>query len=76
MAGAGNRGPTTAISKTKEPETFAENVQVAKEGGSVAQSARLDIEQRIGRTVISSANASNKAAPEVEAVPVLPKPKK
>lgn len=28
---------TTAISKSKEPETFSENLQVAKEGGSVAK---------------------------------------
>ena len=56
---------TTAISKSREPESFAQNVQVAKEGGSVAKHARTDIEQRIGASVISSANAKDKNALEV-----------
>ncbi len=56
---------TTAISKTKEPETFAQNVQVAKEGGAVARNARTDIERRIGASVISEANAKDKKALDV-----------
>ena len=56
---------TTAISKSREPEGFAQNVQVAKEGASVATHARTDIEQRIGASVISSANAKDKNALEV-----------
>ena len=31
---------TTALSKSKQPETFRENVAVAREGGSVAKSTR------------------------------------
>ena len=57
---------TTAISKSKEPETFSENLSVAKEGGSVAKNARTDIEKRIGRSVISPLNASDKPALEVK----------
>ncbi len=57
---------TTAISKSKEPETFNENLQVAKEGGTVAKNARTDIESRIGKKVISPLNAGNKAALEIE----------
>ena len=34
---------TTAISKSKEPETFSENLQAAKEGGTVAKNARTMI---------------------------------
>ena len=57
---------TTAISKSKEPETFGENLSVAKEGGSVARNARNDIEKRIGKSVISPLNASDKPALEVK----------
>ena len=56
---------TTAISKTKEPETFRQNISIAKEGGYVAKNARSDIEKRIGKTVISPLNASDKFALEV-----------
>lgn len=57
---------TTAISKSKEPETFSENLSVAKEGGSVAKNARNDIEKRIGKSVISPLNATDKLALEVK----------
>ena len=59
---------TTAISKSKEPETFSENLQVAKEGGSVAKNARVDIEERIGRSVISPLNAEDKILLDVKDV--------
>ena len=57
---------TTAISKSKEPETFNESLSIAKEGGSVAKNARTDIENRIGKTVISPLNAKDKPALEVK----------
>ena len=57
---------TTAISKSKQPETFRENVEVAKEGGTVAKNARQDIESRLNTSVISPLNASNKPALEVK----------
>ena len=57
---------TTAISKSKEPDTFSENLSVAKEGGSVAKNARSDIEKRIGKSVISPLNATDKPALEVK----------
>ena len=56
---------TTAISKSKEPETFNESLTIAKEGGSVAKNARTDIENRIGKTVISPLNAKDKPALEI-----------
>ena len=59
---------TTAISKSKEPETFSENLQVAKEGGSVAKNARVDIEERIGKSVISPLNAEDKILLDVKDV--------
>ena len=48
---------TTELSKVKEPETFAENLNVAIEGGTVAGDARRSIEERSGRPVITSKNA-------------------
>ena len=57
---------TTAISNSKEPETFGESLSIAKEGGSVAKNARTDIESRIGKSVVSPLNATDKPALEVK----------
>ena len=57
---------TTAISKSKQPETFQENVTVAKEGGETAKEARNAVEKRLGTTVISPLNADDKPALEVK----------
>ena len=63
---------TTAISKTREPETFDESKRIAVEGGTVASDARKNIEQRVGHSVISSANATDKLALEVQNVIEIP----
>ena len=57
---------TTAISKQEKPETFEENKKVAKRGGKVAKNAKQDIEDQLGRTVISPLNATNKPALEIK----------
>lgn len=57
---------TTAISKSREPETFEESRQIAIEGGSVAKDARENIEARTGQSIISPLNAKNKKALEVD----------
>jgi len=57
---------TTAISKSRKPETFSESKAIAKEGGEVAKDARLNIEKRTGASVISSANAKDKLKLEVK----------
>ncbi len=49
---------TTELSKTHNPKGLEENRQIAKEGGTVAGNARKDIEQRTGKPVISSQNAT------------------
>ncbi len=49
---------TTELSKTHNPEGLEENRKIAKEGGTVAGNARKDIEQRTGKSVISSQNAA------------------
>ena len=50
---------TTEISREQNPKTFAENRSVAREGGEVAGNARKDIEERTGRPVITSKNATD-----------------
>lgn len=50
---------TTEISKSSQPQTFAENKQVARSGGEVAGIARKEIEGRTGQPVITSQNAAD-----------------
>ena len=50
---------TTEISKKTKPETFSENKEVAKKGGSVAKVARLQLEKNTGKNVVTSLNAKN-----------------
>lgn len=50
---------TTQLSKQRQPATFQENLQTAREGGEVAGSARKDIEARSGGVpVITAQNAA------------------
>ena len=49
---------TTEISKQKAPETFSENLAVAREGGEAAGIARKAVEERTGVPVITSQNAA------------------
>lgn len=53
---------TTAISRSRQPESFAESKSIAIEGGNVAGSARREIEQRTGQPVVSPLNATDKLA--------------
>ena len=48
---------TTAISKKEKPQTFTENKQVAKRGGSAAGIARKAVEEQTGEPVITSKKA-------------------
>lgn len=48
---------TTEISKGKNPQTLKENIDVAKEGGSVAKNARLEIESKTCNKIVTSQNA-------------------
>lgn len=50
---------TTEISKGKNPQTLKENIDVAKEGGSVAKNARIEIESKIGNKIITNQNAKH-----------------
>lgn len=49
---------TTEIFKQKAPETFSENIDVARAGGKVAGDARKAIESQTGVPVITSKNSA------------------
>ena len=49
---------TRELSQEEQPVGFNANKRVAQAGGSVAGNARKDLEQRLGRPVITSQNAS------------------
>ena len=48
---------TTELTKTVNPQGLEENRKVAKEGGGIAGNARKEIEQKTGKSVITSKNA-------------------
>ena len=50
---------TKDISQAVNPETFQESKRVAKQGGNVAKVARLELEAKTGKKVISSVNAKS-----------------
>lgn len=60
------KSPQPGISKARKPETFHENKKIAKEGGTVAKNAKLDIEKRIGKKVVSPINAKKKEYLEIQ----------
>ena len=50
---------TTEISRSRNPQTMAENQQVAKSGGQAAKAARLEVEKQIGHSIISPSKATD-----------------
>ncbi|MCF8299074.1 MAG: hypothetical protein K9J13_16115 [Saprospiraceae bacterium] len=48
---------TTELSKKEKPKNLLENIKIARKGGSVAGSARKDLEKKLGESVISLLNA-------------------
>jgi prophage antirepressor-like protein len=59
---------TAEISKQKNPHGFKQNVTIAKEGGSVAKVARKQLEEKLGRSVISSSKATDFLPPPTEEI--------
>lgn len=49
---------TRELSQQEQPEGFEANKRVAQAGGSVAGNARKDLEQRLGRPIITSRSAA------------------
>jgi len=58
---------TTTISKTSNPKSMQENIEVARRGGSVAGVAKSEYEKATGVSVISTLNASTKELLEINA---------
>jgi hypothetical protein len=50
---------TKEISEAADPETFNEHRQVAQQGGEVARNARLELESKTGKPVITPLNAKD-----------------
>ena len=55
---------TKDISQATMPETFEENMQVAKKGGRVAKVAREELEANTGKKVVTSINAKTELKKE------------
>ncbi|MBU0578963.1 hypothetical protein KKE34_03785 [Patescibacteria group bacterium] len=50
---------TIEISKEEQPKTFSESKAIAKKGGDTSGKARKDIEQKTGKSVLSSQKAKH-----------------
>lgn len=48
---------TTEISKEKNPKTFNDSRNIAKQGGTIAGNTRREIEEKTGKRVVTSQNA-------------------
>ena len=53
----------TELSKQRDPKGYKAQQRVAKDGGSVAKAARKQLEGKLGRSVISSAKATDYLLP-------------
>ena len=54
---------TTEIARSKDVQGFEENMQAAKEGGSVAGNARKDLEKKSGKKIITNKSYLKKLKP-------------
>ena len=48
---------TKDISESQNPETFGEHMDVARKGGEIARNARMELEAKTGKPVVTSLNA-------------------
>ena len=53
---------TKEISESKSPESFREHMDVAEAGGEIARNARMELEAKTGKAVISPLNAKTGTA--------------
>ena len=56
----------TEISQERDPKGYSETAAIAQEGGEAADAARQNLEQRLGRSVISSKRAKQFTTPPDE----------
>ena len=50
---------TKEISESQNPETFGEHMDVARQGGEIARNARMELEAKTGKPVVSPMNAKD-----------------
>lgn len=50
---------TKEISEVQNPESFDEHIDVARQGGSIAHNARLELEKKTGKPVVTPLNAKD-----------------
>lgn len=50
---------TKDISESQTPETFSEHMNVARQGGEIARNARMELEAKTGKSVVSPLNAKD-----------------
>ena len=50
---------TTEISKSRNPNNMNEHKRIAREGGLIAKNARVQLEKKTGKKVVTSLNAKN-----------------
>lgn len=51
---------TKEISENRNPETFGEHMYIARQGGEIARNARMELEEKTGKAVISPMNAKDR----------------
>ena len=50
---------TKEISESQNPETFGDHIDVARQGGEIARNARMELEAKTGKPVVSPMNAKD-----------------
>ena len=50
---------TKEISESQDPETFGDHIDVARQGGEIARNARMELEAKTGKPVVSPFNAKD-----------------
>lgn len=50
---------TKEISEVQNPESFDEHIDVARQGGTIALNARMELEKKTGKAVVSRLNAKD-----------------
>ncbi len=51
---------TKEISESQNPETFGDHMDVARQGGEIARNARMELEAKTGKPVVSPLNAKDR----------------
>ena len=50
---------TKKISQAQNPESFNEHIEVARQGGTIARNARIELEEKTGEKVVTPLNAKD-----------------